>query len=97
LRRVLCQAAWAASHTKNTYLAALYRRVAARRGKQRAIIAVAHSILVAAYYILRRDEDYQELGGNYFDKANPDGLRRYLVRRLERLGHKVVLQSAASS
>ena len=92
LRRVLCQAAWAASHTKKTYLAALYRRLAARRGKQRAIVAVAHSILVAAYYILNRNENYREVGGNYFEKKNPDGLRRYLVRRLERLGHKVVLQ-----
>lgn len=97
LRRVLCQAAWAASHTKNTYLAALYRRLAGRRGKQRAIVAVAHSILVAAYYILQRDEDYREAGGNYFEKANPDALRRCLARRLERLGHKVVLQSAVSA
>jgi transposase len=92
LRRVLCQAAWAASHTHNTYLAALFRRVAARRGKNRALVAVAHSILVAVYQMLARNEEYQELGGNYFDGLNPAGLRRYLVKRLERLGHHVILE-----
>lgn len=97
LRRVLCQAAWAASHTHNTYLAALFRRVAARRGKNRAILAVAHSILIAVYYMLARSEEYQELGGNYFDRLNPAGLRRYLVKRLERLGHHVTLEPIATS
>jgi transposase len=94
LRRVLCQAAWAASHTKNTYLAALYRRLASKKGKQRAIVAVGHSILVAAYHMLKRNENYQEAGGDYFDRVNPDSLRRYLVRRLERLGHRVALLPA---
>src|ERR1035437_8741969 len=95
LRRDLCQAAWAASHTKKTYLAAQFRRVAAKRGKQRAIVAVAHSIVVAAFYILKRNEVYREAGGDYFERANPAGLQRYLVRRLERLlGHKVVLAPA---
>lgn len=94
LRRILCQAAWAASHTKNTYLAAQFRRIAAKRGKQRAIVAVAHSILVAAFYILKRNEPYREAGGNYFEQVNPTALRRYLVKRLERLGHKVILEPA---
>jgi transposase len=97
LRRVLCQAAWAASHTKNTYLAAQFRRLAARRGKQRAIVAVAHSILVAAFYILKRNEPYREAGGNYFEQANPTALRRYLVKRLERLGHRVILEPATAA
>ena len=95
LRRILCQAAWAASHTKNTYLAAQFRRIAAKRGKQRAIVAVAHSILVAAFYILKRHEPYREAGGNYFEQVNPTALRRYLVKRLERLGHKVILEPAS--
>jgi transposase len=95
LRRILCQAAWAASHTKNTYLSAQFRRIAAKRGKQRAIIAVAHTILVAAYYILQRNESYREAGGHYFEQSNPVALRRYLVKRLERLGHKVVLEPAS--
>jgi transposase len=94
LRRILCQAAWAASHTKNTYLAAQFGRIAAKRGKQRAIVAVAHSILVAAFYILKRNEPYREAGGNYFEQVNPTALRRYLIKRLERLGHKVILEPA---
>ena len=97
LRRVLCQAAWAASHTKNTYLAAQFRRLAARRGKQRAIVAVAHSILIAAFYILKRNEPYREAGGNYFEQKNPAALRRYLVKRLERLGHRVILEPATAA
>jgi transposase len=97
LGRVLCQAAWAASHTKNTYLSAQFRRIAAKRGKQRAIVAVGHSILVAAFYILKRNEPYREAGGSYFERINPDGLRRYLVKRLERLGHKVVLEPATAT
>lgn len=97
LRRILCQAAWAASHTKNTYLAAQFRRLAARRGKQRAIVAVAHSILVAVFYILKQNEPYREAGGNYFEQANPAALRRYLVKRLERLGHKVILEPATAA
>lgn len=97
LRRVLCQAARAASHTKNTYLAALYHRLAVKRGKQRAIVAVGHSILVAAYYMLRRNEDYHDGGGNYFDRVNATSLRRYLVKRLERLGHKVTLEPTAAT
>jgi transposase len=97
LRRVLCQAAWAASHTRNTYLAAQFRRIAAKRGKQRAIVAIGHSILIAAYYILKRNEDYREAGGNYFEQVNPAALQRYLVKRLERLGHKVTLEPAATA
>jgi transposase len=96
LRRVLCQAAWAASHTRNTYLAAQFRRIAAKRGKQRGIVAIGHSILIAAYYILKRNEDYREAGGNYFEQVNPAALQHYLVKRLERLGHKVTLQPAAT-
>ena len=92
LRRVLCQAAWAASHTKNTYLSAQYHRLAARRGKKRAIIAVAHSILVIAYYLLSRGEEYRDKGSDYFDRINSEGLKRHLVKRLESLGHRVKLE-----
>jgi transposase len=97
LRRVLCQAAWAASHTRDTYLAAQFRRLAAKRGKQRAIVAVAHTILIAAFYILQRHEPYREAGGNYFERRDPAGLQRYLVRRLEKLGHKVILEPATAA
>jgi transposase len=97
VRRVLCQAAWAASHTKNTYLAAQFRRLAAKRGKKRAIIAVAHTILTIAYYVISRGEGYRELGGDYLERADSEGLKRYLVRKLERLGQKVTIEPALST
>jgi transposase len=92
LRRSLGEAAWAASLTKGTYLSAQYRRLAGRRGKKRAVVAVGHSILVAAYHILKKGVVYKELGANYFEQLDPAGMTRYLVRRLERLGHKVTLE-----
>ncbi|HEY6332885.1 MAG TPA: IS110 family transposase [Blastocatellia bacterium] len=92
LRRCLSQAGWAVSTKKDNYLAAFYRRVAARRGAKRAIIAVAHQLLVIAYHLLKRKEQYRELGPNHFDNINADRVRRSLVRRLERLGHQVTLQ-----
>ena len=92
LRRCLCQGAWAVSMQKKNYLSALYRRLAARRGSKRATIAVAHNLLVIAYYILRDQTCYQDLGPDYFDRLNPTGLRRRLTKRLEGLGFKVTLQ-----
>jgi transposase len=86
LRRNLCQAAWAASHTKNTYLSAQFRRLAARKGKKRAIVAVAHTILVIVFHMLKNQQPYSDLGADYFDRRNTDQLKRSLVRRLERLG-----------
>jgi transposase len=92
LRTTLVQVAWAASHTKGTYLAAQYRRLAARRGRKRALITLGHTILVIAYHVLRERTTYQELGPDYFDRLEGDRLTRNLVRRLERLGHEVVLR-----
>jgi transposase len=97
LKRALVQAAWAASHTKNTYLAALYRRLAGRRGKKRALVAVAHSILVIYYHMLKNGTTYSDLGGDFFDRLQAQGLTRYYVRRLQALGHKVTLESAAAA
>jgi hypothetical protein len=91
LRRALAEAAWAASHTKDSYLAAQYRRLAARRGKKRALVAVGHSILVIIYHVLKYQVDYQDLGADYFDRLEPERLRRYLVRRLQHLGYDVTL------
>lgn len=93
LRRHLCQAGWAVSK-RDSYLSALFRRLAARRGNKRATMAMGHAILVIAYCLLKRKEQYVELGADYFDKKNPDALRRSLVRRLERLGNKVILEPA---
>ncbi|MGC2703842.1 MAG: IS110 family transposase [Candidatus Acidiferrales bacterium] len=92
LRRCLCQGAWAVSTKKNNYLSALYRRLAVRRGSKRATIAVAHKLLIIAYYILRDGTCYSDLGADYFDRLNPEGLRRRLTKRLEGLGFKVTVE-----
>jgi transposase len=91
LRRALTEAAWAASHTKNTYLATQFRRLAARRGKKRALVAVGHSLLVIIYHVLKNNVEYHDLGPDYFDKLEPERLRRYLVKRLQHLGFDVAL------
>lgn len=90
LRSALVQAAWAAVRTK-TYLSAQYRRLAGRRGKKRALIAVAHSILKIAYCLIERGQDYQDLGENYFDQRRPDTMVRHLTNRLAQLGYEVLL------
>lgn len=91
LRRALAEAAWAASHTKDNYLAAQYRHLAARRGKKRALIAVGHSILKIFYHLRKYHVEYHELGADYFDRLQPERLRRYLVKRLQKLGYDVTL------
>ena len=91
LRTTLVQAANAAART-TTYLGAQYRRISRRRGRQRAIIAVAHSILVIAYHLIARQESYRDLGANYFDSSRPEATTKRLVKRLEQLGHQVTLQ-----
>jgi transposase len=92
LRMALTQLAHAAARTKGTYLSALYRRLAARRGKKRAIIAVAHARVVSAFHMLSRHEAYQELGSNYFDEQRRHQLVHRLTRRLEHLGYRVNLE-----
>jgi len=94
LRRSLCQAAWAASHTKDTYLAARFRRLAARKGKKRAIVAVAHTIVVSMYHMLKNKQPYRELGADFLDRRNAEHVKRYLLKRLERLGLHVTVRSA---
>jgi transposase len=97
LKTVLNQAAHAAAHTKDTYLAAQARHLTGRRGKKRAIMAVAHSILVIAYHLIQRQEPYRDLGGNYFDQRSPEATAKRLVKRLERLGYQVSLQSQVAA
>ena len=93
----LNHAANAASHTKNTYLSAQYHRLAARRGKKKAIVALEHSILIIAYHIIQRKEPFHELGGDYFDKRRPEATAQRLVKRLEHLGFQVSLQQLPAS
>ena len=92
LRQVLIEIAHVASRTKDTYLAAQYRRIAARRGNKRALVALGHTILIVVYYILTRQEPYRELGVTYFDERDQQRVERRLVRRLERLGYVVSLE-----
>lgn len=93
LRRNLCQAAWAASHSKNTYLSAQFRRLAARKGKKRALVAVGHTILVIVFQMLKNHQPYRDLGADYFDRHNGEQIKRSLIRRLERLGLQVTVQN----
>jgi transposase len=94
LRRALVEAAHGAARTKDKYYQNLYHRLAGRRGKKRAIVAVGHSLLVTGYYMITRGRDYQDLGPNYFDERNKEMVKRQAVKRLERLGFRVELTSA---
>jgi len=95
LRVALVEAAWAAARTKNTYLASLYRRLAARKGAKKAAIAVAHAILVIAYQLLKKGETYTDLGSNSFDERDQEQVVRRLVQRIERLDRKVTVEKLA--
>lgn len=92
LRRALCQAAWGASRTKDSYFQAQYRRLSGRRGKKRAAVAVGRGIL-EVFYVLLSNRDlhlrYHDLGGDYFDKLHPERLCRHLIKRIEGLGYEI--------
>jgi transposase len=92
LRTALVEAATGAGRSRDTYLSAQYHRLAARRGKKKAAVAVAHSILVISYHLLKHGSTFRDLGGDYFDRRDQDALERRLVSRLEALGNKVNLQ-----
>jgi len=94
LRSTLVQAAWAATRKKDSYFQAQYRRLAARRGKKRAILAVAHSLLVVIYHMLKTGSTYKNLGGDYFDKLNKNRLLPFLLKRIKDLGYQVTLEAA---
>jgi transposase len=91
LRSMMTQAAWAAARTKDTFLKARYHRLAARRGKKRAIVAIAHSMLESAWYMLTRRQPYQELGGDYYDQRKKESKASYLTKQLTKLGFAVTL------
>jgi transposase len=91
LRRALAEAGWAASRVKDSYLSVQYRRLASRRGRKRALLAVGHSLLVIIYHVLKNRVEYQDLGPDYFQRLEPQRLRRHLVRRLQQLGYDVAL------
>src|SRR5215467_2597601 len=95
LKTILCEIAATVARTPGTYLHALYQRIARRRGKPRAMMAVAHSLLVSIYHRLRDQVSYQELGPDYFDQLHTQQLERHYVRRVEALGFQVTLTSAS--
>ena len=95
LKSTLVDCAWCATRTKQSYFRALYYRLAPRRGKKRAQLAVAHSLLVTIYYLLRDGTVYQDLGTAYFDQRDKAFIERRAVHSLERLGYRVHLEGAA--
>ena len=92
LRAALAEAALAVTRTKNTYLATQYRRLYPRRGHNKALTAVEHSMLVAVWHMLQTGEIYNDLGADYFARRDPERLTRRLVAQLQRLGHVVTLE-----
>ncbi len=96
LRVALVEAAASATRTDRTYLSAQYRRLKARRGHGRAILAVAHSMLASAWHMLSTGEIYRELGPDYYQRRDPQAAVRRLVRQLEALGQQVSLQPLAA-
>jgi transposase len=97
LRPALVQAAWAAVRQDGSYLAAQYHRFAGHMLKKKAILGVAHSILVIAYYVLKEHKPYHDLGRDYFLKRNKESVQKRCVRQLERLGLKVTVEPVAVS
>jgi transposase len=95
LRSALVEGAWAAATKQGTYFRARYLRIKARRGPKKAIVAVAHSLLVVLYEMLRNRVAYRELGAAHFDRLTHDTTRRRLIKRLEALGYQVTLEKKA--
>jgi len=93
---ILTECAWAAAHTRDTYLSAQFWRLARRIGKQKAAIAVGHSILVIAWHLLSNDCDYQDLGGDFFARRDTDRARQRAIAQLEQLGYQVTLEPVAA-
>ena len=92
IKRAMCQAAWAAAHTKNTYLSAFFRRMSIRKGAPKAVMALAHHMVVVVYQLLSRGEEYVEFGSDYYDQRNKPKTVARLAARLARLGYQVELQ-----
>lgn len=96
LKATLVQAAWAAVKKKDSYFHAKYLRIKRRRGSKKAAIAVAAAMLTAIYYMIQRDEDYHDLGGDYFERFDSQLLARRLIHRLHELGLDVVVRTRAA-
>ena len=97
LRRSLCQAAWAVTRKKDCYLSAHFKRLAARRGVKRAVMAVAHTMLVIGYHMLKTGQGYHDLGGDYLERINKHQLQKYYLKRLQRLGLVVTIEPTTAT
>ncbi len=89
LRGAIIEAANAAGKKKESYLNALYRRLAGRRGKKRALVAVGRTILQMTYYMIKRGSKYKDLGADYYERRDPEGLAKHLTKRIEKLDFTV--------
>lgn len=96
LRTLLVQCAWAASRKKTCYFHSQYRRLAARRGRKRAAIAVAHALLEVIYHVLAEKSVYRDLGPDHFERLKPQRLAKHLIKRLEALGYTVTAEQSAA-
>lgn len=94
LKRALVESAWGASRTKGTYLKARYHRLASRRGRKRALLAIGHTLLIMAYHIVKEQYTYKELGADYFDRLNEQYILKRLTAKLEILGYQVEIKKA---
>ncbi len=94
LRQALIEAAHGAARSKGTYLGALYQRLAKRLGRKKAIVALAHRILMIVYHLLKKQEPYQERGEAYVQQREHEDLKRQAIRRLQRLGYEVSLEES---
>jgi transposase len=93
LRAILFEVAWAIAHTKDKYLSAFYHRMARRRGKNKAILALAQKVLVIMYHILHTKKPYADLGAEYCDQRDRGRIERHHIHRLEQRGYTVTLAS----
>jgi hypothetical protein len=92
LKAALAEVVWVLSHMKDNYLSAQYHRLARRLGKQKAVMAVAHSLLVIIYHLLRDKQPYHDLGATYFETLDRKRAVKGAMRRLQGLGYTVTLQ-----
>jgi transposase len=92
LKGALGTAALTATRSRDTYLSAKYRRIAVRRGPMRALVAVQHSILTAAWHMLTNGDFYQDPGADYFNVNHPAKTKARAISQLEALGFRVSLQ-----
>ena len=96
MKSSLIQAGRSAGNSKDTYLHSQYARIAARRGANRAAVAVGHSILVICYHMIKNRTAYEDLGGDFFLKQNKEALLKRHIKRIEELGYKIELVEVAS-